>query len=833
MGGGQRWIWWGLFAIWTALLGYSQYQSIARDEFWAGVSIRWDKALPILVAFAVFAGTQLFVRRSRQVARHALVLSTALVVVVLALGEPLSLSLHFVLFAGASLLVGEGGRWLLARAGLGDTPFWLGWLLGMAVLQYPLFALASAGLLSKVACFACVMGVAGLGVLQLVRRSARSWVTELVALEFRKSEGLLLFAVVIVLLLSFVAGSLPQTYTDGLVYRLPYLQALVREAAIPEHHDLWVWAIPQPGILQMAPGYFAFGEVGAAWTVLAMFAALALVSYDFALRLSGSRGLALLATLLIVSLPPAWVVSTAIYTDIPIAVYTLGGLALVARALGGGEARASSSARWLLPSAALLGFAASIKVNAPIVIVLALGLLLLLTKAAWRVLLSRPGLLAILVGISFAAPWYLWTFIQTGNPFFPFLNSVFPTKLETATIFTDEARSQFAFEPSLLSYLRLPWDLSFATSRFGSFPNASFGPWALLLSPLLLVAIVRRFARPRELGVSLALLLAPAVAFFLTSAFLGISVFRYSLAGYMLALVAAAGLAGPFARSVRFAGAFAVLPVLFLVLIGSRTNYLVDGGIGDEVYLGERSREEFIEAHTHGIPVYVDANIGEGETLFTSMFFFVNRFDAHAYHISTEASLLGKVATLEQVRRYIEKHDVRYWVMNRATPPDYLVKQGIFDSLLTEERIVYGAGSYAVYDLRSSAPVLRTVELGPRLWIQHDPPLAGRVRVTAAASTHASCELSLETGEGFVRGYVDAEAELDSAVVLLHLVFRDANGNILGRKVADGTLGGERRQLCFYAPVAEGASSLQLILQPWREIDGQIELARASLQTLR
>ncbi|PIE22874.1 MAG: hypothetical protein CSA62_09850 [Planctomycetota bacterium] len=831
---------WLLFAIWAAVIAWAQYQAIANDGFWAGVRIEWAKALPVLGLFLGFAGTQYFVRGEQGVARHALLWSLGLTAALLVVSDPLSLSWKFLFFCATAFLLAEAGRLLLSRIGFVRTPLWLGWLLSMALLHYLLMAAAYAGVLDIFICSVPIGLLVMLGGVHLALGSGKAWVAGGSALKMQRSEGLLLFAIVMVLLLSFISGSLPQTYTDGLVYRLPYLQALVQGGSIPQHHDLWVWAIPQPAILQMFPGYREFGEIGAAWTVLLMFGALAMVSYGFARELSGSRTLGLLAVLLIVSLPPAWILSTAIYSDIFIAAYTLGGLALLVRALQEEEAGLPTSRSWLLPAAALLGFAASIKVNAPIVILVVLAVLLMTTKAAWRLLISRSALLALGTSVAFAAPWYLWTFAQTGNPVFPFLNSVFPTKIETATIFTDEARSQFAFDPSLLNYLKLPWDLSFATSRFGSYPNGSFGPWALLLLPVLFLALLLRLLRARGQGrsegfplrFSLALLLAPALAFFGTSAFLGISVFRYSLAGYMLVVIAGAGLAGPFARSLRFVGAFAVLPVLFLVLIGSRMNYHVDGGIGEDVYFGEQSREQFLDKHTHGIPEYVDANIALGETLFTSMFFFVNRFCAHAYHISTESSLLGKVATMEKLRQYIDEHKVRYWVMNRATPPEYLVKQGLFEELLTEDRVVYGAGPYAVYDLRRPPTVLRRLELGVGRWSQQEALLAGKLGVSAAPATHASCELALKDGEAFVRGQVEVEAELEAATVLLHMVFHDAQRQVVARKVADARLGGQKQRLHFYTPVPGGAQSLQLILQPWREMDGAIELKGGSLQTL-
>jgi hypothetical protein len=787
--------------LWAGLLGWTQYETISADALWLGIPLQWSKAVPPLLAFGVFFATAIIDLKGRVIGLHAALLSAVLIYYVLWVGEPAALTWRFLGFGAGAWLLGEAGCWLLARLKFAKAPLWAGFLFGAALHQYLLFGLALIGLLNAWTCALTLLPVAAVGGAELWRRLRGISSQALMDWDLRRGEGALIFGIVMVLLYSYIAGSLPQTYTDGLVYRLPYLHELWRSGAIPEHHDLWVWVIPQPGIMEMVPGYFAFGEIGAAWTVLAMFVALGGVVYSFALELGRSRAFALLAALLVLSLPPAWVFSTAIYTDIQISAYTLGGLALVVRALRRDPAEPSRemgsrcehsgnrlvrSGGELVAGAALLGFAASIKVNAPIVIVCALSLLLLSSWAAWRTLFSRAGGAAIAVGLLFVAPWYLWTFYQTGNPFFPFLNELFPTKLETATIFTDEARSSFAFEPSFLSYLRLPWDLSFSTGRFGSFLNGSFGPFGLLFGGLLslglLGGVVTRRGDVRgacsSVFPSVALLLAPALAFFLTSAFLGIAVFRYSLAGYMLAVVAAAGIAGSAGlRLPSWLGMlFAPLAVLFLVLVGSRINYLVDGGVGDEVYRGKVARAEFIERHTHGIPEFVNERIEPGETLFCSMFFFVNRFEAHAYHISSEATLFGKVATLEMVRDYIEEHRVRFWVMNTATPPEHLVEQGLFESLLTEDRVVYGAANYAVYDLRAPVEPLRTLELETGDWRQQAAKSQDALRVRAAPETHAYRMFDLNEGERFLRGKLGLEVVEETATVLLDMIFRGADG---------------------------------------------------------
>jgi hypothetical protein len=125
---------------------------------------------------------------------------------------------------------------------------------------------------------------------------------------------------------------------------------------------------------------------------------------------------------------------SAAYVDIGLALYAtasvyalwLGLLASRQEELGLPAPEVDSGGQWFLLSALLAGFAASTKLSGVIFVFLpAVVVAIFATGRAgsWKAL--RGGALYAGIGLLVALPWYIRCWVQTGDPVFPYLHSVF------------------------------------------------------------------------------------------------------------------------------------------------------------------------------------------------------------------------------------------------------------------------------------------------------------------------------------------------------------------------------------------------------------------------
>jgi hypothetical protein len=125
-------------------------------------------------------------------------------------------------------------------------------------------------------------------------------------------------------------------------------------------------------------------------------------------------------------------------------------------------------------------------------------LILLLVWLVWRVLRKRiergaRSLLAFAApALLLSAPWFLKSYLWTGNPVYPFFYGVFGGANWSAALARtyDIEQAQFGMGRSLAALLLLPWNLTFHADVFskGIGQFASPGPFLLALLPLLVLA---------------------------------------------------------------------------------------------------------------------------------------------------------------------------------------------------------------------------------------------------------------------------------------------------------------------------------------------------------
>lgn len=393
---------------------------------------------------------------------------------------------------GARLLRGLG----LAGAPLAVRgPFALG--IGLGCLAYGVLALGLLQLLTLLPVLLLLGALLALGagpgweLLREAGRALRQWRPRQAGVSL-----LLGTAVAALLLLALVAALAPPAGSDwdGLSYHLADPAIYLRHGGLVylfwESHSNFPFTVEMLYTLGLL-----FGSPGGARAFHWLFLALACLTLAGAWRHLWPEAPARarwLAPLLLCSAPVVLWSATLAYNDLALLTFEL--LALYGVWLWARTGRAG----WLWAGALCLGFALGTKMTAmaqalllaPLVLAVALqakaGLAAALRRtAAW-------GGLAAAVG----APWYIKSYVWTGNPVYPFFFSLFPnTRHWNAAIAESYAKHQaeFGCGHGLGHLLTAPWDLLAHAERFtdgqGAFPIlfGSLGPAFLALAPAVLL----------------------------------------------------------------------------------------------------------------------------------------------------------------------------------------------------------------------------------------------------------------------------------------------------------------------------------------------------------
>ena len=144
---------------------------------------------------------------------------------------------------------------------------------------------------------------------------------------------------------------------------------------------------------------------------------------------------------------------------------------------------------WLWLGAVNLGMALATKHLALMVVPLVVpGLVLAMRRADGRWSAGVRPALILLSGVALAVPWYVRSYLETGNPVFPELFSVFGAPPEwwdaTTEYGLDGFKAVFGRPRTLANLALLPWDITVHGAKYGG----SFGPLLLLLAPAALTS---------------------------------------------------------------------------------------------------------------------------------------------------------------------------------------------------------------------------------------------------------------------------------------------------------------------------------------------------------
>jgi 4-amino-4-deoxy-L-arabinose transferase-like glycosyltransferase len=367
-------------------------------------------------------------------------------------------------------------------------------------------------------------------------------------------------------LLPLALALLPPTAWDATSYHMALDRFYARAHRITPAWQLRYPVFPQLTDVLGTVGYLAGGAVGGALTE-ALFAALtAAALYRWGARYASPRAGAVAAALWL-GQPMIVFLATTQYVDAGLTFYaTLATLAVGSAWLDGDE-------RWLAAAGLAIGFAAGCKYLAlPFAVILFVAVLL----AARRRL--RAAFVFAAAALLVAWPWYLYDFVHTHNPVFPFAASWFgygPWSPADLALQLEDLRSH-GVGRSLRALVLLPWSLTVAQGRFQV--EAPFVP--LFLPALAFAAWAA--ARDRRVRALLAVVVAYGLFWFF-----GMQLLRYlalASALFCLALAMAAERVRRPARIDRWLPLALVAPSLVYAAARLRDGFPV-GAAAREAYL--------------------------------------------------------------------------------------------------------------------------------------------------------------------------------------------------------------------------------------------------------
>jgi hypothetical protein len=292
---------------------------------------------------------------------------------------------------------------------------------------------------------------------------------------------------ILAIVTAFLAALAPEKEYDALWYHLGFPRLWLQQGYLVDLPYEYVSLYPMTWELIFGAGLALGNSVAAKLLHFMCLPLTALMTYQLTLRFVPGCS-PWLAVAFFVTVPTViWEASTA-YVDLALAMHV--GLVIYAL-LRYVEER---SWQWLALAAINLGVSLATKHLALFVLAIATGGLALRLwfedRNVWRAIL--PAALMGLSSLIFPLPWYIRSWLATGNPVFPVLFGVLggpPERWDTITqLGLDNFFSQFGRPRTVLNLLTLPWDMTVHAARYGG----SLGPMFSLLLPFL--ALPQRFS---------------------------------------------------------------------------------------------------------------------------------------------------------------------------------------------------------------------------------------------------------------------------------------------------------------------------------------------------
>jgi len=401
-----------------------------------------------------------------------------------------------------------------------------------------------------------------IGVLILARASLRSelgraWAALALPRTTKLTERVWLAIAGVVAVVHIVIAARPELGYDASTMHLQFAEHIARDRSFRLGVDRYLWAkMPLGADYLFASGYLLGGEAAARALNLAFGVIAASLAYRLA-RAFATREVAVASVTLLASMPLAMLVTGSLFSEALWVALLLGSLVVVVDActretLVSAQSPAPRANAWIPAFALLAGAAMATKVMSVIwfAVLVPFALWCAYRDGGLRALTRREiGFVA--AGIAIGAFPYLDAWVSTGNPVFPFMNSLFRSPLYAI----DASFNNPLYNSALTAWT--PWDVVLRSARYIEGRDGALGLSWLFAWPLILLHLLRRPAA--MYGVVAAL----AIVFFVL-VYTQQSYLRYLLPAFALAAVLAAA---PLASVVRGAFSRVLLLVAGIALV--------------------------------------------------------------------------------------------------------------------------------------------------------------------------------------------------------------------------------------------------------------------------
>lgn len=364
--------------------------------------------------------------------------------------------------------------------------------LGTTVLSFAVFLLSLIGALGRPYLFALVAVGIGIALLGL-RRNA---VLPRGASPFPRTlaRNLLMAGLGICVVANFAGALAPISFIDALTYHVYEAREYLRAGRLIELKHTWqsYQPISVEMLYTLAMGLLddrLIPLVDWALGILTLFATLTLGR-----RFAGPLGGLIAAATFYCTAMVAWE-STSCFIELGIAA---GGTIALHAILRWTD---TDDWSWLVVAGLAAGFAATCKLTAaqlPVYLALALFYLSLVAHRGWGKSLKAVAAFGAIV-LAMVVPWYVRSYVLTGNPVYPFLPSVFganPSNHEIQQILASYGKGR-----STLDLVLSPW---FLVSQGGLSENGQFlNPLPFLFAPIIFLRARQSREARAVLGVGL------------------------------------------------------------------------------------------------------------------------------------------------------------------------------------------------------------------------------------------------------------------------------------------------------------------------------------------
>ncbi len=359
--------------------------------------------------------------------------------------------------------------------------------MGLGILSLLFFALGAIQLLNP--WIVCILIVATLplwvGIFRHFTRIVRriSWTDKSIINLF------ITILITIITILTFVSALAPPAMDDW--------DSLAYHLAIPKlflNHGVFYYINFSthsnfPFLIEMLyiPGLI-FNDVVAAKLINFWTAVLCVMSIAILTRRHFGSKASYLAVIAFVGIPLFLWEATTAYVDISTALYTVICLYFMLNYFD------TKNRKDIIGCAIAAGFAASTKMTGLVLIPLFAFWLLVDCLVVDRKFEWKPVLLFLTVAFVVCLPWYIKTYIYTGNPVYPFFYSLFGGRDWTQALADEYSRRQmlFGMGRGLLDLIKLPYNLAAHPDKFYDTPGLFIGPLPLIGIISFILLIVNR-----------------------------------------------------------------------------------------------------------------------------------------------------------------------------------------------------------------------------------------------------------------------------------------------------------------------------------------------------